>query len=342
MNKPLVSICIPNFNNGKYLDACISSALNQTYPDTEVILVDDCSSDDSMEVAEKYSARIRIERNEVNIGQPRNTNRCIELSNGKYLVILHSDDQLLPHFAEQLVPILEAYPEAGIAVGERMETDEAGAVREIAPFYSTDCIIPGEKQAKVFMLSSFLPCQVLVRRETLAKTGPVDERHIVNLDGLLWFKCALAGDVGYTRKAVSIYRIHGESTTSHYNRTINHMIEYYCTLSEMFKLAKGRSYLEQYFDTAVKRVAQLTLRYSHAVMRERNFDLVSRYLSLAKVFDPSIGDNHTYKTLAYCVDAGGTDPLELYDKLSDTMAAGPRDFSYEPPDGFRHLSITIN
>ncbi|MGA7829252.1 MAG: glycosyltransferase [Geobacteraceae bacterium] len=341
MTEPLISICIPNFNNGKYLDVCIRSALKQTYPNIEVIFVDDCSDDESMEVARKYADRIRIFRNESNMGQPRNTNRCIDLSRGKYLVILHSDDQLLPHFAEKLVRILESHPEAGIAVGERMETDETGIPSEIAPFYTSDCIIPGEKQAKVFMLSSFLPCQVLIRRETLEKAGPVDERHIVNLDGLLWFKCALAGDVGYTREPVAIYRIHGESTTAHYNRTINHMIEYYCTLSEMFRLAKGRPYLEQFFDVAVKRVAQLSLRYSHAVLKERNFDLVSRYLALATVFDPSITDNHTYKTLKYCVDSDDADPLELYGKLVDTMTSGPRNFSYEPPDGFRGLDNPV-
>jgi hypothetical protein len=244
---------------------------------------------------------------------------------------------LLPHFSEKLVRILEAHPEAGIAVGERMETDETGIPREITPFYTTDCIIPGEKQAKVFMLSSFLPCQVMIRRETLKKAGPVDERHIVNLDGLLWFKCALVGDVGYTRDPVAVYRIHGESTTAHYNRTINHMIEYYGTLSEMFRLAKGKAYLEQHFDVAVKRVAQLSVRYSHGVMKERNFDLVGRYLALARAFDPAISDTHSYKTLTYCIEAGGADPLELYDKLVDTMASGPRNFSYEPPDGFRRL-----
>ncbi len=98
MDKPLVSICIPNYNNGKYLDACIQSALAQTYQNTDVILVDDCSIDNSLEIAKKYEGKIRVVQNSTNLGQPKNTNKCVQNSTGKYLVILHSDDFLLPHF----------------------------------------------------------------------------------------------------------------------------------------------------------------------------------------------------------------------------------------------------
>ena len=107
IDQALVSICIPNYNNADYLDVCIQSALDQTYSNTEVVLVDDNSTDTSWEIAQKYADRIKIYQNASNIGQPRNTNKCIELSKGKYLVILHSDDMLLPNFAQRLVPLLD-------------------------------------------------------------------------------------------------------------------------------------------------------------------------------------------------------------------------------------------
>ncbi len=333
MGGPLVSICIPNYNNGKYLDACIKSALEQTYRSIEVVLIDDCSSDNSVNIARKYKSKLRILQNPANLGQPRNTNKCIENSAGKYFVILHSDDVLLPHFAENLLPILESHPQVGLAVGERMETDETGIHRQIAPFYNTNCIIPGEKQAKVFMMTSFLPCQVLVRRETFERAGGVDERYIVNLDGLLWFKCALVGDVGYIQQPVAVYRMHKESATARYNQSIGHMMEYYCTLSQMFNLAKNRPYLMEFYDTAVKRIGHLALRYSHSIFRSGNFDLVRRYLALAAVFDPDIVNDHTYRTLQYCTQSAAVDPSVLYQRLSDTMSPEVRTFSYEPPEG---------
>ncbi len=249
------------------------------------------------------------------------------------MVILHSDDYLLPSFAEKLVPILESHPNVGMAVGERMETDETGILRKITPFYNINCIIPGEKQAKVFMMSSFLPCQVLLRCETFEEVGGVDERYIVNLDGLLWFKCSLVSDVGYITNQVAVYRKHNENTTAQYNQSIGHMMEYYCTLSEMFKLAKDRPYLVKYFEAAVKRIGYLALRYSHSIFRAGNFELVKRYMALATVFDPDLVNNQTYQTLKYCAESKTVDPLVLYQKLIDTMSPEVRTLSYDPPEG---------
>lgn len=342
MDKPLVSVCIPNYNNAKYLDACIQSALAQTYQNTEVILVDDCSTDNSLEIAQEYEGEIRVLQNSTNLGQPKNTNKCIECSTGKYLVILHSDDFLLPHFAEKLVLVLESYPNVGMAIGERMVTDETGVPTKIAPFYKMNCIIPGERQAKVFMMTSVLPCQVLLRRETFEKAGGVDERYIINLDGLLWFKCALVGDVGYIQDPVSVYRTHGENTMAQYNQSIDLIVEHYCTLSQMFRLAKGRPYLERFFCAAIKRVGHLALRYSHRVFRSRNFELVKRYLVLAIVYDPDLVNNHTYRTLKYCAESDDVDRFALYQKLIDTMTPEVRPFSYDPPEGFVRLKMEVD
>jgi len=333
MAEPLISICIPNYNNAKYLDACIQSALNQTYKNTEIIFIDDSSSDGSLNIAQKYSDKIKIHTNNSNIGQPKNTNKCVKLSKGKYLVILHSDDLLLPDFTLKLAPLLEQNPNVGMAVGERMITDETVVQKKIAPFYNINCIILGIKQAKVFMMTSFLPCQVLLRREIFDKIGGVDERHIVNLDGLLWFKCALQGDVAYIRDPVSIYRIHKEQTTAQYNRTINHMMEYYGTLMEMFKLAKNIPYLKQFFNDAVKRVGELTVRYCYDVIEDKNYDLARRYLALATVFDPEIVKTEKYKIIKDCLESKDIAPYEVYIKLVGGKESQCRDFSYSPPEG---------
>jgi glycosyltransferase involved in cell wall biosynthesis len=297
-----------------------------------VILTDDHSTDNSLAIAEKYRDRVTVVRNPSNIGQPRNTNQCVELSQGEYLVILHSDDALLPDFCEQLVPLLDCHPHVGMAVGERLETDETGVPQAITPFYDRNCVVPGEKQAKVFMMAAAVPCQVLVRRKTFFDAGGVHERHIVNLDGLLWFKCALHGDVAYTRMPVCIYRRHGESTTAQYNRTIQHMLEYYGTLCEMFRYGQHRPYLRQHFAAAEKRVGALTVRYCHGVIRERNFELAKRFLSLASVFDPAIIHEQEYRTLRYCVESEQVDRWELYQRLVRESEMTRRT-SYPPPEG---------
>ena len=69
--RPAVSICIPTFNGAKYLRECVDSVLAQTHPDFEVLIVDDCSSDDSVAIAEDYArrdSRVRVSVNDRNLG----------------------------------------------------------------------------------------------------------------------------------------------------------------------------------------------------------------------------------------------------------------------------------
>lgn len=329
--KSKISICIPNYNNEKYLDICIQSALNQEYENTEIIFIDDASTDKSLEIANRYSEKIKVYKNDTNLGQANNTNRAISLSSGDFIVILHSDDQLFPTFCKTLIPLIESSPNIVMAVGERQETDETGEIEKITPFYNTDCTISGEKQAKVFMMMSFLPCQVLFRKKTFFDSGMINERHIINLDGLLWFQLSLHGDVAYTKNEVSIYRIHQENTTSTYNKTLNHMIEYYTTLSEMFKLAKGREYLEQYFSQAEKRVAVLTLRYLKDILKNKDFKLAKQYLKLAEVFDEEIIKNSEYMEIYKILNS--TEKKRELKILNFLKNSSKRKFSYDPPEG---------
>ncbi len=333
VDNPLVSICIPNYNNGKYLDSCVASALSQEYSNIEVILVDDNSTDNSLEIAKKYESNVTIIKNINNLGQPKNTNKVVNLASGEFVVILHSDDQLLPNFCTALVPLLCRYPNAVMAVGERKETDESGIAHSITPFYSVDCVIPGEKQAKVFLMMSFLPCQVLFRKNRFVESGQINERHIVNLDGLLWFQMSLLGDVIYIRDELSVYRIHKNNITSEYNKKINHMMEYYGTMSEMFDMAKGRPYLEFYFKDAQKRVALLTIRYCHEVIKNKNYELAKQYIALARVFDEDIVNDKMYKLIKYSLESELDDPVKVYESLM-VKTDIRRMTSYEPPEGF--------
>ncbi len=329
---PLVSICIPNYNNAHYLDICLKSALGQTYPRIEIILVDDNSSDNSLEIASQYADQIRILKNPTNLGQPQNTNKCVDLSRGEYVVILHSDDFLLPDFAAKLAPLLDEHPDAVMAVGERLLVDADSRQEIIAPFYNGNYLIPGLSQAKVFMMSSFLPCQVLVRRSVFQSVGGVDVRHIINLDGLLWFKCALKGNIAYIQDPVAGYRIHSQQTTARYNRTINHLMEYYVTLTEMFKLGNQYPYLRKFFNEAEARVAVLTLRYGLEVIGEKNYDLAGRYLKLAEVFDPDIIDTDQYQKMKSCLSLTGyRRDQAVKDFIGRQGQNKNRQFSYEPP-----------
>ena len=106
---PKVSILIPVFNRKDYIAECIWSALNQTFTDFEIVIVDNASEDGTWELCQKFAAmdsRIRIFQNESNIGPVRNWKRCVDEAKGEFSKILFSDDCLEPNCLSEMVPKL--------------------------------------------------------------------------------------------------------------------------------------------------------------------------------------------------------------------------------------------
>ncbi|HNW47956.1 MAG TPA: glycosyltransferase family 2 protein [Thermotogota bacterium] len=108
---PRVTIGINNYNYGRYLGQCVDSMLNQTYPNIEVIVYDDCSTDESGETLNRYAGRIKMIRSDINNGRVlEGTNRMIEEANGKYIYLYDADDWLEPNAIEESVKTLESDP----------------------------------------------------------------------------------------------------------------------------------------------------------------------------------------------------------------------------------------
>lgn len=105
MLKPKISIAIPVYNRQNLVKRAIESSLAQTYQNIEIVVVDNCSTDNTYEVAKRYSdfdSRVRCHKNTTNIGPVANWLRCIELSEGMYVKILFSDDWMEPNAIEKL------------------------------------------------------------------------------------------------------------------------------------------------------------------------------------------------------------------------------------------------
>jgi len=118
MELPLVSILITSYNRASYIEAAIESALNQTYSNVEIIITDNCSTDGTQVILEKYAKyeNVHVYINETNIGQFPNRNKAAMLANGKYLKYLDSDDLLYPHSVSVMVSAMETFPDAGLGI----------------------------------------------------------------------------------------------------------------------------------------------------------------------------------------------------------------------------------
>lgn len=114
----MVSVIVPNYNHAPYLKQRIDSILNQTYQDVELILLDDCSSDNSRDILESYRANPHVSKivyNESNGGTPfLQWNKGIQLSNGEWIWIAESDDWADENFLETLMQVAKEHPECGV------------------------------------------------------------------------------------------------------------------------------------------------------------------------------------------------------------------------------------
>jgi len=117
---PLVSVCVPTYNGERFLGDCLDSLLAQGLRDLEIVVGDDASSDASVEVAERRGdPRIRVVRFGARVGLAGNWNRTLAAATGKYVSLVGQDDRVEPFWAERLVDLLEAHPQADLAFGRR-------------------------------------------------------------------------------------------------------------------------------------------------------------------------------------------------------------------------------
>ena len=108
-SKPKVTVFIPVHNRADYVCVAVNSILAQSLRDFELLIVDDGSTDDTVEVLQRYQdPRIRIERNETNLGIPATRNRGLEHARGEYIALLDSDDHAYPNRLKKQVDFLDA------------------------------------------------------------------------------------------------------------------------------------------------------------------------------------------------------------------------------------------
>lgn len=208
----VVSILIPVYNRERYIEACIESALNQTLRDVEVVVVDNQSTDGTWaicEAAARRDSRVRIFRNDSNIGPVRNWRRCIAEARGALGKILFSDDLMMPSFLEKTVPFLEN-PELGLVV---TAADISGRIEYM--WGNRDGKVPARRYLWDMMRNGPLPVSpgaALLRTADLHKNLIDFGRHGIGPDLLLLLLTAKAYPaVAHIAEPLVFFRDHPDS-----------------------------------------------------------------------------------------------------------------------------------
>lgn len=123
--KPLVSVVLPVYNRPKYLGQAINSVLNQNYNNWELIIADDASDDETKCFLKQYLeiSQVKIYNNTINLGLFTNLNQAILQCMGYYILLLCSDDFLLPECLETSISLLQEYPSAGLVLSPAKTVD---------------------------------------------------------------------------------------------------------------------------------------------------------------------------------------------------------------------------
>ena len=213
---PLVCICIPTYNAASTIRETLVSILEQTYPNIVIHVVDNASSDETVQVASSLSSpRIVVHSNPENVGAEGNFNRCIQLATGKYAAIFHADDLYESDMVASQVAFLEQYESVGAVFTEASVIDEKGQVTgEIRAPQSLSPEQPYYGFKDVFKAivqhSNFLICpSVMVRTDVYQNDIKEWRGHLfgsaADLD--VWLRIARLHDVGIIRKPLMRYRL---------------------------------------------------------------------------------------------------------------------------------------
>jgi len=216
---PLVSVVTPVYNTEQYLAECIESVLAQTYQNWEYVIVNNCSTDRSLQIAEHYArqdARIRIHNNEQFLSQMQNWNHALHhiSADSRYCKVVHADDWLFPECITQMVAAAEANPAIGLVGAYRLDEDQVNL--DGLPFPST--VVPGREICRIHLLDRLYlfgsPTSLLIRSDLIRNRANFYSESNIHADKEACFDILQESDFGFVHQVLTYTRRHNESTTS--------------------------------------------------------------------------------------------------------------------------------
>lgn len=157
MSGSTLSVVMPNFNDARYLSGALEAIAGQSFPPREIVVVDDASTDDSVEVIRSFMRRysfIRMIQNDRNRGAIDAVNRGLQAVTGDYVTLPAADDRVLPGCFEKSMALLRRYPEAGLCSGLSLLIDEEGRSSGVFPsplISRSPCYLPPEKVVSTYL-----------------------------------------------------------------------------------------------------------------------------------------------------------------------------------------------
>ncbi|MEH1924684.1 glycosyltransferase [Nostoc sp.] len=284
VHKPLISICIPTYNGEIFIAEAINSVLCQTYPNIEIILSDDNSTDRTVEIAKSFNQELSFDFSIIEHGQyglAQNWNFCISQAKGKYIKFLFQDDLLEPTAIEEMVNLAERDEEIGLVFSPRRLFTNTGdtvydsnflmhheakdvhkAWSKLKPIQSGQQLLldPNILGSPINKIGE--PSTVLIRKDVFEKVGLFNPEFCQLVDLEMWLRIMSQYKVGFIDQVLSHFRIHSEQQTRRNT-----------ALKDAILLDYQKLFQTIYSDTRYPEATRQQALYRYAVLSEQNSEL---------------------------------------------------------------------
>lgn len=225
----VISVILPVYNGGQYLVSSIESVLNQSLLNFELLIIDDCSSDESWKTIHTFAdSRIRIYRNDTNKGLFYNLNFLIKKSEAPLIKLWAQDDIMYNHCLASFVAFHQQYHGLGFSYSGRDVINEKGILKKIDFTDNTPSIVSTALHARIAFFTGSIAgniANVCIPRKALDEVGLFNEEMKISADFDMWVRLAKEHDTGFIRDKLIQLRDHTKQLSRNEKYFINHIRE---------------------------------------------------------------------------------------------------------------------
>jgi glycosyltransferase involved in cell wall biosynthesis len=218
MSLPTFSVIVPSYNYGSVLEGCVTSVLEQEGVDVRVLVVDDCSPDDTASVGRTLAERddrVEFRRHETNVGLIGTANEGIEWAEGEFSLLLSADDLLTPGAFARAAQVMRRHPGVGLVYGHAPYWTEGDPLPPMTGRWAGTRVWSGGDWLRLLCRSAqncISSPEAIVRTSVQKAVGGYDPDCYHASDLNMWLRMAAVSDVAYIRGAPqAVYRVHADS-----------------------------------------------------------------------------------------------------------------------------------
>tara|TARA_B100000927_G_scaffold113045_1_gene91348 strand:- start:37472 stop:38275 length:804 start_codon:yes stop_codon:yes gene_type:complete len=242
----LVSVCIPTYNSSEFISECLDSVISQSLENFEIIIADNCSSDNTVEIIKKMNiSNIKIIQNKKNVGMAKNFNIVCNEASGKYIKLLPSDDRIAINSLQKSLESFETHNNISLVVSSKKIINKSSKkiIGKMSSF--NEGIHNGNDVIRKILNSGRNPLGeptvAMFKKEDFKKVGGFNEKYKLTLDIDLWIRLLQEGNLYFIEEPLGDFRVHFKSESLERNIHKNYL-EWVNDIQKQYNLSNKRKF----------------------------------------------------------------------------------------------------